>query len=210
MRLRKKVRLFEYEGSDEPVSDFYQQFKTAFYFAILDHAISSVDERFTLLSECHSIFCFLYEFHTISKDDLTKACMDLDIKLQVEVKEKDVEKDIDGVELFNEITSFKDIFPDKMQPTEILEILVKSDLISCFPNFALAIRIFLTLPVTVASGERSFSKLKIIKNYLRNNMTQERLSDLAIISIESEISEKLDFTEIIDIFASQKARKVIL
>ena len=41
-------------------------------------------------------------------------------------------------------------------------------------------------------------------------MTQERLSDMAIISIESEISEKIDFTEIIDKFASQKARKVIL
>ena len=41
-------------------------------------------------------------------------------------------------------------------------------------------------------------------------MTQERLSNMAIISIESEISEKIDFTEIIDKFASQKARKVIL
>jgi len=210
LRLRKKVRLFEYEGSDEPVSNFNQHFKTAFYFAILDHAISSVDERFTLLSECHSIFCFLYEFYTISKVDLMKACMDLEKKLQVEVNEKDVEKDIDGVELFNEITSFKDIFPDKKQPNEILETIVKSDLISCFPNFALAIRIFLTLPVTVASGERSFSKLKLIKNYLRNNMTQQRLSDLAIISIESEISEKIDLTKVIDTFASQKARKVIL
>ena len=41
-------------------------------------------------------------------------------------------------------------------------------------------------------------------------MTQERLSDLAIIYIEYEISEKIDFTEIIDKFAYQKARKVIL
>jgi hypothetical protein len=138
-----------------------------------------------------------------------KACMDLDIKLQV-LEEGSIVKDIDGIQLFNEITSFKDIFPGKKQPIEILEIIVKNDLIPCFPNFALAIRIFLTLPVSVASGERSFSKLKIIKNYLRNNMTQERLSDLAIISIESEISEKIDFTEIIDKFASQKARKIIL
>lgn len=41
-------------------------------------------------------------------------------------------------------------------------------------------------------------------------MIQERLSDLAIISIESEICEKIVFTEIIDKFATQKAKKVIL
>ena len=41
-------------------------------------------------------------------------------------------------------------------------------------------------------------------------MTQERLSDMAIISIESEISEKIDFTEIIDKFGSQKDRNAIL
>ena len=32
-----------------------------------------------------------------------------------------------------------------------------------FPNFYIALRTLLTIPVTVASGERSFSKLKLIK-----------------------------------------------
>ena len=62
----------------------------------------------------------------------------------------------------------------------------------------------------MASSEKSIIKLKIIKNYLRNNISQEKHSDLAIISIKSEISEKIEFTETIDKFASQKARKVIL
>ncbi|GFW54047.1 hypothetical protein TNCV_3828551 [Trichonephila clavipes] len=46
-------------------------------------------------------------------------------------------------------------------------------------------------------------------------MTQERLSDLAVISLKSEISKEKKrknefFTEAIDKFASQKARKVTL
>jgi hypothetical protein len=45
------------------------------------------------------------------------------------------------------------------------------------PNTEITYRIMLTVPVTVASAEQSFSKLKIIKNYLRTTMTQERLSD---------------------------------
>lgn len=88
-----------------------------------------------------------------------KACMDLHIKLQVQ-EEGSIVKDIDGIQLFNEITSFKDIFPGKKQPIEVLEIIIKNDLISCFPNFAQN-KNFLTLPVSVASGERRFSKLKI-------------------------------------------------
>ncbi|KAH6763696.1 hypothetical protein C2S51_014945 [Perilla frutescens var. frutescens] len=67
--------------------------------------------------------------------------------------------------------------------------------------------ILLTIPVTVASAERSFSKLKLIKSYLRSTMSQDRLNDLAILSIENEILEKLDFDDLIDDFASQNARR---
>ena len=65
----------------------------------------------------------------------------------------------------------------------------------------------MTLPVTVASAERSFSKLNIIKNFMRSTMTQDRLNDLAVPSIQSEVTIKIDFTDIIDMFAMKKARK---
>ena len=48
------------------------------------------------------------------------------------------------------------------------------------------------MPVSVATAERSFSKRKIIKNYLRSTMGQNRLSNLAIISIESDLLKELD------------------
>ena len=44
---------------------------------------------------------------------------------------------------------------------------------SGFTDVVTALLLFLTLPVTVATAERSFSKLKLIKNYLRNTMGQE-------------------------------------
>jgi len=44
----------------------------------------------------------------------------------------------------------------------------------------------MAMPVTVAARERNFSKLKLslIKTYFRSTMGQERLTGLAILSIE--------------------------
>ncbi|XP_060866247.1 uncharacterized protein LOC132941980 [Metopolophium dirhodum] len=70
------------------------------------------------------------------------------------------------------------------------------------------VRIMLTIPVSTASAERSFSKLKIIKNYLRNTMTQERLSALAVLSIETKIANNLNYEDILKTFSEAKSRKV--
>lgn len=78
-----------------------------------------------------------------------------------------------------------------------------------YPNLTTALKIFLTLPVTTAAAESSFSKLKIIKNYLRTTMGQDRLNNLAILSIESEQLESIPQEIITEKFANAKARQVI-
>ena len=78
----------------------------------------------------------------------------------------------------------------------------------CFPNAFIAYRVLLTIPVTVASGERTFSKLKLIKNYLRSTMSQERMNGLAMLSIEAATTNNLDYTSLISTFAAQNARRV--
>ena len=77
-----------------------------------------------------------------------------------------------------------------------------------FPNVSIVLRIVLTIPVTVASGERSFSKLKLIKNYLRSTMKQDRLNGLAMLSIEKDVASELDYSSVINKFSSLKARRV--
>ena len=77
-----------------------------------------------------------------------------------------------------------------------------------FPNACLVFRILLTIPITVASAERSFSKLKSIKSYLRSTMSEERLNGLVILSIENEMLVELECKNLINNFASQKARKI--
>jgi hypothetical protein len=76
-----------------------------------------------------------------------------------------------------------------------------------FPDLCTAFLLLLTLPVTVAASERSFSKLKLIKNYLRSSVGQMRLRGLAIISIERDRAIKFDTSVVIRNFAESKARR---
>lgn len=96
------------------------------------------------------------------------------------------------------------------RPEELLKFIVEYGDDSVFPNLRVAIQIMLTIAVSIASCERSFSKLKLILSYLRATMGQDRLSDLALLSVEREQTEKTNFDVIIEQFASSKARKVLL
>jgi len=81
---------------------------------------------------------------------------------------------------------------------------------SGFADVVTALLLFLTLPVTVATAERSFSKLKLIKNYLRNAMGQERLSGLSLLAIEASRAKTMQTGKVIKRFSDMKARKMKL
>jgi len=86
--------------------------------------------------------------------------------------------------------------------------MIKNNLCTTFFDVLSACIIYLTLPVTVASAEISFSKLKLINNYLRNNKTQDRLSNIAVLNIEKDVAATIKLDEVINTFANCKARKV--
>ena len=68
----------------------------------------------------------------------------------------------------------------------------------------------MTIPAKVASVERFFSKLKLVKNYLRSAMSQTRLVDLERLNIESSIARQVDFDSVVRNFANTNTRKSLL
>ena len=56
-------------------------------------------------------------------------------------------------------------------------------------------------------AERSFSKLKLLKNYLRSAMSQERLNGLTTLCIEKKLLDDIDINSIIDDFVSKNVRR---
>jgi len=95
-----------------------------------------------------------------------------------------------------------------MSPLDVQRCVVSNGLQELVLNLAVALRILLTVPVTVASVECSFSRLELIKTFLRSTISQDRLVGLAILSIENDVVQTLDFADLLSQFASQKARKI--
>lgn len=186
-----------------------EDFRSNFFDLIIEIAKNALEERFESLQAFNETFSFLYDFQNYeenrSNGELMKSCKHLESVLT-----HNGEKDIDGIDLFHEFPIIATIVENHnvSNVLDILNAIKKDEMENLLPNAVIAYRIFLTVPVSVASGERSFSKLKLIKNYLRNSMGQERLNSLAIISIENEIAKSIQYDEIIDDFANAKARKM--
>ena len=54
------------------------------------------------------------------------------------------------------------------------------------PEIHKLMNLILIIPIAKASVERSFSALKRIKNYLRSSQSEERISNLTLISIRKK------------------------
>lgn len=107
--------------------------------------------------------------------------------------------DIDFEELYTELKLFETKKTNKFSnPIDILMFLKELD---DYQNASITYRILLTISMTVTSAERSFLNLKFLKYNIRSRMTQERLSGLAMISIENEILESIDYEELTNQFA---------
>jgi hypothetical protein len=77
-----------------------------------------------------------------------------------------------------------------------------------FPNVYRCYKLLFTAPVSVADIERSFSKMKIVKNFLRSTMKGERLEDLIVLSTEKDLTDTIDLNVVLKSWATRKNRKL--
>ncbi|KYQ53953.1 hypothetical protein ALC60_07108 [Trachymyrmex zeteki] len=74
---------------------------------------------------------------------------------------------------------------------EMCNMIYDKGLQEVYPYINIVLRIFLCIPVTNSSAERSFSVLRRVKNYLRSTMCNERFNCSAVLTIESEIAKRI-------------------
>lgn len=194
---------------DEPPNTAYfhdgaeKKFEVSVFNVGLDHLIQQIRSRFKVVKEVYARFDFIWSL----TDDIVAQ----------ERKARELAKfystDVNEEDLVAEIRHFDRVKGALFNPGNSLKLLnqiFSKGLEPMFPSICILLRIFNTMSVSVAEGERSFSKMKIIKNYFRATMGQERLSSLMMLSIENELARSVSYEEVISNFASRKARKICL
>ena len=182
-----------------------ESFRNHYFLYIVDQTIGSVDRRFKQYSTYENIFGFLFSIErlrSLSDRDLKACCKHLETCLK-----HDDSLDLDGEILFEELKVIREVLTVESKSSYMILSSLKT--FNCFPNACITYRIILTIPISVASAERSFSKLKLLKSYLRSTMSQDRLNSLALISIENNFLKNLDYERIINDFATKNAKRMI-
>lgn len=150
------------------------------------------------------LFNFLYpkNLASFSPEEIDASVHGIIESYSIDFNEDDLK-----FELRSFASEFTSEISEKHTIRDLLVILQDLRLNSSFPQLHKLLLLFLTIPVTVASAERSFSKLKLIKTYLRSKMSQSRLSHLATLSIENDEAKNIDKSDLIKKFASVNASR---
>lgn len=98
--------------------------------------------------------------------------------------------------------------PPPVNVSSVLSAVKENNAQLVFPNMTELLKTYGTLPVSTATVERSFSKLKLVKTKLRSLCKEERLSELLLLAIEKDIP--INENDVIDIFRDMTNRKLLL
>ena len=154
-------------------------FRKHIFYIVLDNVIGGLTVRVNAAKQISDSFSFLWNYQKMSKEELKRKAAKLVEKYS---------NDISGENLMHEMNHITVVHnanfgSEQLVAMELLNALTVCGLKSTFQNLSVIFRMFLTAPVTVASTERSFSKLKLITSYLRTSVDQDRVKNQARLSI---------------------------
>lgn len=200
---RKKTRKLRCDESrdGEVELDGRDDFRINTFYVILDKILSEFQKKYFVYKAIHQKFSVITDMHCLNTAKLREKSLDL---------KNSFDQDIEAL-FENEMILFRNYCVKKNvenhSPMDLLKLLRTNELHTVYPNVDIAYRMLVCTPISNCSAERSFSVLKRVKNYLRSTLAEERLNDLALLTIESDLLMSLDCNDIINNFAIQKSRR---
>ena len=113
--------------------------------------------------------------------------------------------------MFNHVKKKKTL-TDTKSVSNMFKQLADKQMMIMIPELFKLIKIFAVIPATSCSAERSFSSLRRLKTYLRNTMSQDRLTNLAVMTIEPGYVNRVlkeDMENLINTFGSKSGRNTL-
>ena len=126
--------------------------------SLIDQVIGGLTERFRTMNSICEKFSFLWMYNEMTEEEVCNAATKLG---------KEYQSDLNSDLLVDGMIRLKTIHEQtfgikSLTPLKLLNELHDLELVEIFSECSIALKIFLTIPVSVASGGRSFSKLKLI------------------------------------------------
>ena len=109
-------------------------------------------------------------------------------------------------EFIDEIDRWKIRWQQNIDKPERLIAVLNATNVDLYPSIHRILTILLTMPVSSATSERSFSAMRRIKSYLRSTMGDERLSSLSLMHVHRQIPVEID--KVLSEFINRKNRRL--
>ncbi|XP_063765900.1 zinc finger MYM-type protein 1-like [Eleginops maclovinus] len=190
-------------GSKEPL-ETSEDYQNHCYFPVINRLISELDRRFSSDS-CHVLkgATALNPKHEtfLDKDTLLPMAEHYGVLIE---------------NLSAELHQLKRLIERKNQRGDVVStthdvLVLLRPYKDAFVDLFKLVCISMTLPVTSASCERSFSCLRRLKTYLRNKSGDARTSNLGVLAISSSRAKALDVEAVINRFAANhNNRRIVL
>lgn len=192
---QKKTPKHYYDGQcEETVLDARQNFRISCFYQICDNLITKLKFRMSAYDDIIKKFSCLFRCE--------KEKMHEKAKILQQSYSCDLEDSFP-----DELIHVNSIIDKENSLTEKLKKIHSLGIMDTFANVETALKLFLTLPISNCSGERSFSLLKRIVCPSRTLISDSKLSSLALLSIESDLTWKLDYEDVINAFIQKKQRR---
>ncbi|XP_050516728.1 uncharacterized protein LOC126891593 [Diabrotica virgifera virgifera] len=209
-RQPKRKKMTDETSNEEPETPYGSRdfFRVDTFLVILDRLRAEIERRHNAYLNFKEKFLFLTKITEFSTQIVTEKAQSL-----VKYYTNDLEEDlVQECVHFHSYISSSNVAECAVKPRSnsllsLSTFLRNHSLSNVYPNLDIVLRIALSTPATNCSGERSFSCLKRVKNYQRPSLSQEKMNSLALLYLEAEIMNTINYDDIINDFAIKKSRK---
>ena len=120
-----------------------------------------------------------------------------------------LEDDIDLPTLQSELKLLKNIqrFPPGTSLRDLCKALTPV-MCGIYTNVARLLRLYLTVLMSNASAERSFSCLRRLKSYRRNRLTHEHLNHRAFLHVHKDLTDQVELISVCQDFVLSNDRRI--
>lgn len=201
-RLQGDITVTEIIGRHESQSDGDESafIRKNIYFPVIDTTLVQLNTRFS--PECIAVLHGIDAFVPSSNQFLNINTATAFAK-HYKANEEDLSLELRQMTRMLQRMKSEGRYPEFTSGQELLQFSNFADgYKDAFYELCRLARIACTIPITTASAERSFSSLKRIKTYLRTTMCDERLTDLAMLSIHSRRAKSIDLERVVDMFVN--------